>query len=154
MKHILFLLLIFVYGFSYEIKMEPVLTSDIVDLILDKAKQRANEHNASVSITIVDKSGEILAVFRNNNAGVHTIRASYKKAYTANSQKRSTKDILEGVENGTIPGDIRFLNENFSIMKGGEPIIINGVVVGGIGVGGAHGDTDVDIALAGISALK
>lgn len=154
MKRILFLLSICIYGFSYDIKMEPVLTNEIVEDMLDRAKQRARDYGASVTITIVDKSGEVLAVFRDYNAGVHTIRASYKKAYTASSQKRGTKDIILGVENGNIPGDIRFLDDNFSIMKGGEPIVIDGLVVGGIGVGGAHGDADVDIALAGLSVLK
>ena len=76
MKRILFLLSICIYGFSYDIKMEPVLTNEIVEDMLDRAKQRARDYGASVTITIVDKSGEVLAVFRDHNAGVHTIRAS------------------------------------------------------------------------------
>ena len=40
------------------------------------------------------------------------------------------------------------------MMDGGMPIYIDGIVVGGIGVGGAHGSQDVRIAKAGIEALK
>lgn len=36
-------------------------------------------------------------------------------------------------------------------MDGGVPIIINGIVVGGIGVGGAHGSEDSRIAKTGIT---
>lgn len=106
-----------------------------------------------VSITVVDASGQTLAVLRDHQAGVHTIRASYKKAYTANSQKRETAVIAKGVADGSIPADIRYLDENILIMDGGVPIFINGIVVGGIVVGGAHGSQDVRIAKAGLKAL-
>lgn len=86
--------------------------------------------------------------------GVHTLNASYKKAYTATSQKRETAVIFKGLKDGKIPEDIRYLDDKFSIMPGGVPIFIDGVVVGGIGVGGAHLDEDVKIAKAGIAFLK
>lgn len=39
-------------------------------------------------------------------------------------------------------------------MDGGIPILINNKVVGGIGVGGAHGSEDVRIAKAGLMVLE
>lgn len=51
----------------------------------------------------------------------------------------------------SIPEDIRYLDNNFSAMEGGVPIIINGTIVGGIGVGGAHGSEDSRIAREAIS---
>ena len=48
----------------------------------------------------------------------------------------------------------KLLDENILVMDGGIPIFINGKVVGGIGVGGAHGSEDVRIAKAGIEVLK
>lgn len=51
---------------------------------------------------------------------------------------------------GKIPEDIRFLDSYFSVMDGGIPIIIEGIVVGGIGVGGAHGNNDTEIARTAI----
>ena len=121
--------------------------------MLNKAYESAKKSGFSVSITIVDKSGQTLAMVRDENAGVHTVRASYKKAYTAVSQKRESATILEGMNKGQIPQDIRFLDENFSVMPGGVPIVIKGVVVGGIGVGGAHLDDDVRIAKSGLSVI-
>ena len=101
----------------------------------------------------MDKSGQTLAVLRHHNAGVHTIRASFKKAYTACSQKRETAVIAKGIKDGSIPEDIRYLDENILAMDGGIPIFIDGKIVGGIGVGGAHGNEDVRIAKAGLSVL-
>lgn len=62
--------------------------------------------------------------------------------------------IAKGVKDGLIPEDIRYLDPNFSIMDGGVPIFINNIVVGGIGVGGAHGSADVDIAKAALKVLN
>lgn len=137
-----------------KVVLRPVLTSELVQEIVHAASLEAKKDQLAVSITVVDASGQTLAVLRDHHAGVHTLRASYKKAYTANSQKRETAEIAKGVKNGSIPEDIRFLDENFSIMDGGVPIIIKNTVVGGIGVGGAHGSQDVRIAKAGLKILE
>ena len=133
---------------------EPVLTGEMASKMVQAAFDEANKDGLFVSITIVDKSGQTLAVLRHHNAGVHTIRASYKKAYTACSQKRETAEIAKGIKDGSIPEDVRYLDENILIMDGGIPILIDGQVVGGIGVGGAHGSEDVRIAKAGLKAIK
>lgn len=136
-----------------KITTEPILTGESARKIVQRAFEQAEKDNLFVTITVVDKSGQTLAVLRHHNAGVHTIRASYKKAYTASSQKRETAEIAKGLKNGSIPEDFRFLDENILAMDGGIPIYINGKVVGGIGVGGAHGDEDVRIAKAGLSGF-
>lgn len=157
MKKIIFLCLflgVSLMAKSFELVKEPVLTTQMVEGILDLAKKEAKKNGFNVSITIVDKSGQILAVLRDEKAGVHTLNASYKKAYTANSQKRETAVIFQGVKEGKIPEDIRYLDDKFSIMPGGVPIEVDGVIIGGIGVGGAHLEEDVKIAKAGLSFLK
>lgn len=136
------------------ITQEPILTGEMAAKIAQMAFAQAQKDGLFVTVTVVDKSGQTLAVLRHHNAGVHTIRASYKKAFTANSQKRETAEISKGVKEGTIPEDIRFLDENILILPGGVPIFINGKVVGGIGVGGAHDSEDVRIAKAGLKALN
>lgn len=133
---------------------EPVLTGEMAAKMVQSAFDQANKDGHFVTITIVDKSGQTLAVLRHHNAGVHTIRASYKKAYTACSQKRETAEIAKGIKEGSIPEDVRYLDENMLMMDGGIPIIIDGKVVGGIGVGGAHGSEDVRIAKVGLSVLN
>ncbi|WP_337921425.1 heme-binding protein, partial [Vibrio cholerae] len=54
----------------------------------------------SVSVSAVDRSGQLMASLRYHNAGVHTIQASYKKAYTANSTKQSTAVIANNIKEG------------------------------------------------------
>lgn len=131
-----------------------LLTADLAQKMVTTAFAEAKKSQYQVSITVVDRSGQTLAVLRDHHAGVHTIRASYKKAYTANSQKRETAVIAQGIHDGSIPEDVRYLDENMLMLPGGIPIIIDGEVVGGIGVGGAHGSEDVRIAMAGLQVLQ
>lgn len=157
MKKTLLILLILITSMTNAQKnfvQEPVLTGKMAGMIVQAAFAQAEKDGFKVTVTVVDKSGQTLAVQRHHNAGVHTIRASYKKAYTANSQKRETAEIAKGIKDGTIPEDVRFLDENILAMDGGIPIYINGQVVGGIGVGGAHGAADVAIAKAGLEVLN
>ena len=129
---------------------EPVLTGEMAMRMVQEVFKQSIKDNLHITVTVVDKSGQTMAVLRHHNAGVHTVKASYKKAYTACSQKRETSEIRKGIEEGIIPEDIKFLDENFSIMDGGIPIFIDGYVVGGIGVGGAHGSEDIRLAKIGI----
>lgn len=55
------------------IKQEPILTGDMALQIVQKAFAQANKDGLFVTITVVDKSGQTLAVSRHHNAGVHTI---------------------------------------------------------------------------------
>ena len=139
---------------SQQENMVPLLTGEMAQNIIKLASLEAQKDKLAVSITVVDRSGQTLAVLRDHRAGVHTLRASYKKAYTANSQKRETAVIAKGLADGTIPPDFRYLDENILAMDGGVPIYLNGIVVGGIGVGGAHGSEDIRIAKAGLISLK
>ena len=131
-----------------------LLTGEMAQDIVNAAFMESKRHGLMVSVTVVDRSGQILAFLKDHRAGVHTIRSSYKKAYTANSQKRDTAVIARGVADGSIAADIRYLDENILIMPGGIPIYIDGIVAGGVGVGGAHGNEDVSIALAGLRVLE
>ena len=157
MKKIALLLLTIITTMTYaqeDFVQEPVLTGRMAARIAQSAFAQAEKDGLFVTVTVVDKSGQTLAVLRHHDAGVHTLRASYKKAYTANSQKRATAEIAKGIKDGTIPEDVRFLDENILIMDGGLPIFIHGKVVGAIGVGGAHGNEDVRIAETGLKALN
>lgn len=132
---------------------EPVLTGEQAQAMVEAVMHEARETGTVITVTVVDRSGQVLAVLRDHRAGVHTLNASYKKAYTAASQKRETSVIARGVRDGSIPADIRYLDPNFSLMEGGIPVILDNIVVGGIGVGGAHGSEDSRLARIGLQTL-
>ncbi|WP_249928669.1 heme-binding protein [Pseudoalteromonas sp. S3260] len=114
------------------VAMVAQLTGEMAQRIVNAASAAALKDNLAVSITVVDVSAQTLAVLRDHRAGVHTLRASYKKAYTANSQKREPAVIAKGIKEGTIPADLRYLDENILILDSGVPIYINDTVVGAV----------------------
>lgn len=82
---------------------EPVLTGKMSAKIIQAAFDQAEKDGIFITVTVVDKSGQTLGVLRHHNAGVHTLRASYKKAYTACSQKRETAEIARGIKREPSP---------------------------------------------------
>ncbi|EAX97775.1 hypothetical protein TVAG_235870 [Trichomonas vaginalis G3] len=130
-----------------------ILTFQAAQKIGSAAMEYANLKGYKVCITIVDRSCQILCVARHHQAGVHTVNASFKKAYTACSQKRTTEEIFNGIKQGTIPQELKDLDPNILVLPGGIPIIYKDEVIGGIGVGGAHLSLDSDVAKAGLIAV-
>ncbi|WP_420643907.1 GlcG/HbpS family heme-binding protein [Candidatus Leptofilum sp.] len=107
-----------------------------------------------VSVAVVDASGVSQVQLRADGAGPHTLGSSDGKAYTAASLRRATLGLANFV--GTRPDleGLRDMDDRILILGGGLPIEVDGVVVGGIGVGGAPGgDLDEACAQAGIDVI-
>ena len=86
-----------------------------------------------VSVTVVDRSGVTLAVARSENAGPHTVGASFAKAYTSASGRNLTSEMAKGLPSNPGLADI----PGYLLLAGGVPVRLNNAVVGAVGVGGA-----------------
>ena len=62
-----------------EVTLRPILTMEQAQTMLRAASEEAKRGGHAVCISIVDRSGQTLAVLRHHDAGVHTLEASYKK---------------------------------------------------------------------------
>lgn len=114
------------------------LSADLANRIAVAGVEACAASGFNVATTVVDASGNVLAMVRNEAAGPHTIEASRMKAYTSASARNATSAMLEvsqsnpGAANlGDIPG--------FLLLGGGVPIQFGGNVVGAVGIGGAPG---------------
>jgi uncharacterized protein GlcG (DUF336 family) len=90
----------------------------------------------NVTATVVDRAGVTLAVARAENAGVHTVDASFRKAYTSASLRNTTAAVAESLQKNPLSADLARVKD-FLIVPGGAPIRVGNAVVGAIGVGGA-----------------
>lgn len=112
------------------------------DLALDAAKAALDQCRADgyrTAVAVVDRSGTLLALLRDPEAGPHTVGSSQGKAFASASMGRSTADIARTIsENPTVAG-LRDMDSRMVILGGGLPIVIDGQRIGGIGVGGAPG---------------
>ena len=90
---------------------------------------------------------------RGNNTQHASIRIAEGKARTAVDYRRPTKALEDAVAAGG--AGLRFLAlEGITPLEGGVPIVVDGKIVGGIGVSGVASKDDAQIAQAGANAVK
>ena len=107
-----------------------------------------------VTVTVVDSTGLPKVILRGDGAGIHTVDASRRKAYTALSMRSSTLQLDERVRNTPAATGIRDIDQ-LLVLAGGLPISVANDVIGGIGVGGAPaGHLDEACAQAGVDKIK
>jgi glc operon protein GlcG len=113
----------------------------------------ATEKKWPVVIVIVDTGGNLVLVHKIDNTQIGSIEVATGKARTANNFKRPTKVFEDGVAAGGI--GLRILTlPNAVAIEGGEPIIVDGKIVGAIGVSGVQASQDGEVARAGLVAAK
>ncbi|MFG1246098.1 heme-binding protein [Xanthobacter flavus] len=116
---------------------------------LAAAVARAEEMGVPQNISIVDDGGNLLAFVRMDGAKLLSRETSLSKAISAASHRQPTSRLDPALElKLAIASGGRLTN-----LEGGFPIIIDGVCVGGIGVGSGKGSEDVDVARAALAAL-
>ena len=128
-------------------------------LMIDAAKKKSEEINVLETIAIVDDGGNLIALERMNGARITGPEISIAKAYTASGHKRSTHLFNKEPNGPALPGNEAFgiqqmLPGKFAIFVGGFPIVVNGEVVGGIGVSGGNGEQDTAVGTAALQALQ
>lgn len=118
--------------------------------ILQAAVAKAEEMKVPQCIIIVDQSGETLASIRMDGAKFLSLRSAHKKALTAASSGVATGGIDPAAEQRMSSAtDGKVTN-----LLGGLPIVVEGQVIGAIGVGSGTGAQDVECGQAGLAALN
>lgn len=130
---------------------EPTLklTHRAVLQMLDAAVNRAEEIGQPQCIVIVDASGETLGQLRMSGAKFLSMESARTKARTAASIGAPSANIPEevGLYIAAATGG------QVTRLGGGLPIIVEGIVVGGIGVGSGSPDQDTDVAKAALGEI-
>ncbi|MGX4640060.1 GlcG/HbpS family heme-binding protein [Massilia sp. SYSU DXS3249] len=132
-------------------KTKPMLTLDDVKIIAAGAEAEALKNNWAVTFAIVDDGGHLLWLQRLDGAPPVSSHIAPAKANTAALGRRESK-VYEDVING---GRVSFLSAPAiqGMLEGGVPIIVDGHVIGAVGVSGVKSNEDAQIAKAGIAAL-
>lgn len=110
------------------------------------------------TICIVDDGGFPLAMERMNGARITGPQIAWNKAFTAAGHKRSTHLFTTPPNGPALPGNEAFgiqlsFEGRFAAFVGGFPIVVDGEVIGGVGLSGGNGEQDTKAALAALQAL-
>jgi uncharacterized protein GlcG (DUF336 family) len=136
--------------------MRTVAEVDLADAerAADAAVAEANRRGIAVTVTVVDRGGIPIVLRRMDDAKPSGAELALAKAFTAAVHQRPT-DAIAAVAGPGQPGFGVFTQfaGRFSILPGGVPIEIDGVLAGAVGVSGADADGDTACAVAGRSVL-
>jgi glc operon protein GlcG len=121
-----------------------------VKLMVSAAEQEAQKRNVSVTVCIVDESGNLLFLQKGDRAGLNTILFAQKKARQAALYRQPSKAAADRLKAGNL--EVLVFPEAFP-NQGGLPIKIEGETIGAIAASGAASEVDEAIAQAAIDAL-
>ncbi len=130
---------------------KKALTLEGAKKVIAAAAAEARAHEGTSVIAVVDDGGNLMAVERLDGTFAAGGPISIGKARTAVLFKRPTKAFEDIINNGRTA---MVTVEGFTPLQGGVPILVDGQVVGGVGVSGAaSAQRDEEVAMAGAAAL-
>lgn len=134
------------------------LELDEAKVMIEAAKKAAKDVNALETICIVDDGGYVITMERMNGARITGPEIAMAKAFTAGGHKRSTHLFNQPGGPASTTGEAFGIHVmmpgKFAIFVGGFPIVVNGEVVGGVGVSGGNGEQDTAVGTAALKALQ
>jgi glc operon protein GlcG len=126
------------------------LTTAGAKLVLAAAEAAARDQGCSLSLSVVDRAGNLLAFLRSDAAPPSSVEASLRKARSAallGSPTRIYEDLLHGGMTSLLAYD------SVTPSRGGVPLLVGGVCLGAVGGSGGSGAQDEAAAEAGAAAL-
>jgi glc operon protein GlcG len=144
------LVLVLAAPLGAELPTKPVLTLSVAKKIVAAAEAEANRRGSTVVIVVVDDGGHVILLQRLDDTQVASVEVGIGKARTAAIFRRPSRVFEEQIRNGraatlVLPGA--------TPLQGGVPLVLNGRVIGAIGVSGNTPQEDEEIALAGAAVL-
>ncbi|MFU2326458.1 heme-binding protein [Pseudomonas sp. NFX98] len=132
-------------------KSKAVLSQTEVTKILAAARTEAQNNQWPVTIAVVDDGGHPLALERLDGAAPISAYIATEKARTSALGRRESK----GYEDMINSGRTAFVSAPLlTSLEGGVPIIVDGQVIGAVGVSGVKAEQDAQVAKAGAQGLN
>ena len=118
-------------------------------------EKKAGEIGVNAVIAVSDRGANPVAVHCMDNSYIASYDIAFQKAFTVAALKMSTSELKKLAQPGQPLYGIQFTNNSrIVIFGGGEPLSIDGTVIGGIGVSGGSEEQDTFLAEYGLKLVK
>jgi uncharacterized protein GlcG (DUF336 family) len=122
------------------------------------ALKKAAEIGVTETVCIADDGGYPITMDRMDGARLTGPQIAWNKAFTAAGHRRSTHLFTTPPNGPALPGNEAFgiqlsFEGRFAAFVGGFPIVVNGEVIGGVGMSGGNGEQDIACGVAALQAL-
>ena len=151
MRNLLLTFLLMTTVASAQLAMKKALTLELAKRIAEAAQAEAVANKWTMVVTIVDDGGNLIYLEKADGTQIGSLEVAQEKAKSAVKFKRSTKVFEDAVVGGRqailkLPGALP--------VEGGIPLMIDGVMLGAIGVSGATSAQDGQCAAAGVKVFE
>lgn len=127
------------------------LSLEEAQVLIDGAAAKARQMNVPMCIAITDESGHLVKFDRMDGGKISSISIAIDKAFTGAVARRGTHVYNELCVPGKPTFGIHITNGgHFSIIGGGLPVLVDGEIVGGIGVSSGTAEQDIECAEAAL----
>jgi glc operon protein GlcG len=131
----------------------PSINLEQAKKALAAAETEATKNSWPVAIAVVDPHGFLVAYEKMDNTQTGSVQIAIDKAVSAAMYRRPTKAFQDVVAGGG--AGLRVLNlRGASTVEGGLPIVVDGKIIGAVGVSGVNADQDGMVAKAGAEIFK
>ena len=133
-----------------QLRDTKALTLDGAKNIVAAAEAEAKKNNWNMAFAVVDGAGDLVLFHKSDAARPSNGEFAIGKARTAARFQRPTKSL----DSTITAGRIQFLAAQGALpIEGGVPIVVDGKVIGAVGVSGGTSAQDAQVATVGIGAL-
>lgn len=133
----------------------PRMTLELAKYVTSKVEDKAREMGINVVIAVSNDGARPVAIHCMDDAFIASYDVAVNKAYTVVALKMSTAKLKELSQPNQSLYGIQFTNDGqIIIFGGGEPILYEGKVIGGLGVSGGTEEQDTLLAAYGKSMLE
>ncbi|KFX67123.1 heme-binding protein [Paraburkholderia fungorum] len=130
---------------------KPVLTVVEATRILEAARAEAEKNQWAVTVAVADDGGHLLALLRLDGCAPIGAYIATEKARTSALGRRESKQY-EDMING---GRTAFLSAPLAgTLEGGVPVVVDGHIVGAVGVSGVKPEQDSQVARIAANSLN
>lgn len=105
-------------------------------------------------ITVADAHGELIALLRFDGAPLPSITIASNKAWTAARERKPSKELGQAARDAVHGFDMAYFGDPRYIgWGGGLPVLVEGQVIGAVGVSGLPEAEDIELAQLGVAAI-
>jgi uncharacterized protein GlcG (DUF336 family) len=131
-----------------------VLTQEIAERVVRAAQTKARELGITISVAVVDESGNLAYFVRGDTASFFTFDSAHGKAVAAAALRLPTQELEPHFQSHAAFWTAMAARVGMVPRAGGYPLTRAGVMIGGVGCGGGLGGQDEACAQAGAQAIS
>ena len=131
------------------------MTLELAKSLIERIEQKSREIGLAAVIAVSDQAGRITAVHCMDGAYMASYDIAVNKTFTSAGLKMSTAELAKLAQPGQPLYGIQHTNEGkIVIFGGGEPLEVEGKIIGALGVSGGTAEQDTMLAAYGKEILK